>query len=103
MTDAKPNSEFAFMDAFPAAPATKQKGWDLVEGYWKFTRRDGLVPVRLVASGLEVSTQRIHQFIADGRLEARKVWGMTFITFSSAERLYNSHREKNKGGRPPKD
>ncbi len=56
--------------------------------------------VKEAAARLRVSTRRVHQFIAEGRLDAEKVGRDLFVRRASIETLRQQHRRP---GRPRKE
>lgn len=58
------------------------------------------VTVAEAASRLRISTRRVHQLIAAGRLDAEKVGRDTFVRRQSVEAL---RRQPRRAGRPSKE
>ena len=59
----------------------------------------GLVPLNIVPILLDVSRQRVHELLTQGRFESHEFFGHKFLTVKSIAEHINTER---RNGRPPK-
>ena len=92
-------SEFPFVAELPRAEKRQAKSlWDRFRDLSKLAETNGvLVPPSLAAALLDISKQRVHQLMVDGKLERIEFEGHPFITENSIVALAKTER---KAGRP---
>lgn len=93
--------EFAWMRDLPKREKSKvAKAVDLVKEFTELQRQHGaLVPASMVASVLNLSRERVRQFIDDGRLPAVNFRGSWYV---GEDDLKEFAKQERKTGRPPK-
>ena len=94
-------SEFPFVEALPKREKSRlRKAWDVFNDLRVLTEQHGtLVPASLVAKILDLSPQRVHDIIQDGRLHRIEVHGHNYISEASVIEFAKTER---KAGRPQK-
>jgi len=98
MTDAA-ECEFGFIQTLPKSEAKKVRtAVDVLAEWREATKKHGcLVPSPLAAKILNISRQRLHVYIQDGRLSTIVVEGHIYVIEKSLLDLANTDR---KAGRP---
>ncbi len=96
------SSEFPFVEALPKREKARVRSAVDVLADWRAAsqKHGSLVPRPLVARVLNVSQERVRQYIVDGRLETVAVEGHDYVTETSLNELALSER---KAGRPIKN